>query len=90
MASEGLAKEQVVKQPAEGRAQRRKSSKKQQQQQVRFIPIWLRIIILLVSIFVSVVIGAVIGYSIIGDGDIADVFKMDTWTHIIDLVRKGE
>ncbi|GGE85121.1 DNA-directed RNA polymerase subunit beta [Priestia taiwanensis] len=88
MASEGLVKEQVVNQSAEGREERHKVSKKDTQ--VRLIPIWLRIIILFISIVVSVVIGAVIGYSIIGDGNVSDVFKIDTWTHILDLVGKGE
>jgi hypothetical protein len=84
MASEGLAKEQVVNQPDEGRSKRRKSSKGKTE--ARVIPIWLRIILLFVAIIVSVVIGAAIGYSVIGNGDVSDVFKMDTWTHIMDLI----
>lgn len=52
------------------------------------IPIWLRLIIVIVLICVSLTAGAVIGYSVIGNGKAGDTFKKDTWTHIIDLVDK--
>ena len=55
---------------------------------VRMIPIWLRLIIVIVLICVSLTAGAVIGYSVIGNGNAGDTFKKDTWTHIIDLVDK--
>ncbi|WP_040207085.1 DNA-directed RNA polymerase subunit beta [Neobacillus jeddahensis] len=55
---------------------------------IRMIPIWLRFVILFVLIVVSVVVGAVVGYGVIGGGDVADVFKESTWSHIRDLVDK--
>ncbi|MBL4955119.1 DNA-directed RNA polymerase subunit beta [Neobacillus sp. OS1-32] len=55
---------------------------------IRLIPIWLRLILLIVFMFVSIVAGAVVGYSVLGGGKAADVFKESTWTHIIDLVNK--
>jgi cobalamin biosynthesis Mg chelatase CobN len=62
---------------------------KYQRIRIRLIPIWLRIILLAVLIVFSVVAGAAVGYGLIGGEEIADVFKESTWTHIIDLVEKG-
>lgn len=55
---------------------------------VRLIPIWLRLVILVVLIIVCVVSGAAVGYSMLGNGKLVDVFKQSTWTHIRDLVEK--
>lgn len=55
--------------------------------QIRLIPIWLRIFIVLVMLIVSAVIGAIIGYSIIGDGALSGVFKVETWKHILDMIQ---
>lgn len=56
---------------------------------VRLIPIWLRLIIVAGLIFLMLIIGALIGYSAIGGGHPIDVFKISTWTHIVDIVNKG-
>ena len=40
-------------------------------------------------IVLMVIIGALIGYSVIGGGHPIDVFKISTWTHIVDIVNKG-
>ena len=55
---------------------------------VRLIPIWLRIIIVLVLLAVCIIAGAAFGYSVLGDGQARDIFKTDTWKHMIDLVNK--
>jgi DNA-directed RNA polymerase subunit beta len=57
---------------------------------VRLIPIWLRIILLVVLVSISVMAGAIVGYGMLGGGKIAEVFQESTWTHIIDLVEKGK
>ena len=62
---------------------------KKQKIRIRLLPIWLRLIIVAVLIVVMVIIGALIGYSVIGGGNPIDVFKVSTWTHIVDLVNKG-
>jgi hypothetical protein len=54
----------------------------------RLIPIWLRLLIVAVLIVVSTVSGAIVGYSILGDGKPLDALKPSTWQHIIDLVEK--
>ena len=53
--------------------------------QIRLIPIWLRLILVIVLLVVVAIIGLQFGYSYIGDGDSKDVFKKDTWTHILDI-----
>ncbi|MFZ7946779.1 DNA-directed RNA polymerase subunit beta [Neobacillus sp. 19] len=55
---------------------------------IRLIPIWLRLLLLVVLIFASVTSGAAVGYGMLGGGKMADVFKQSTWTHILDLVGK--
>ncbi|SDO07370.1 DNA-directed RNA polymerase subunit beta [Alkalicoccus daliensis] len=53
----------------------------------RWVPIWLRIIIVLALIALAAAVGAMIGYAIIGDGgDMMDVFNRDTWNHIYDII----
>ncbi|MDQ0200826.1 DNA-directed RNA polymerase subunit beta [Neobacillus ginsengisoli] len=61
---------------------------KKERPRVRLIPIWLRIVILVVLIFGCALSGAVVGYGMLGNGRVADVFKASTWTHIRDLVKK--
>lgn len=55
---------------------------------IRLIPIWLRIVLVLLAIVLALVIGAIIGYSVMGSGSPSEVFQKETWTHILDLVRK--
>ncbi|MDE5053812.1 DNA-directed RNA polymerase subunit beta [Niallia taxi] len=79
-------REQLREEHEENNQQEKPSSKRLGR--VRMIPIWLRLIIVIALIFVSLTAGAVIGYSVIGNGKAGDTFKKDTWTHIIDLVDK--
>jgi hypothetical protein len=55
---------------------------------IRLIPIWLRILLLVIFTGIFMVAGAAIGYGVLGNGDAGDVLKGSTWTHIIDLVEK--
>ncbi|NYE05945.1 hypothetical protein F4694_002720 [Bacillus niacini] len=55
---------------------------------IRLIPIWLRILLLVIFTGVFMVAGAAFGYGVLGNGDAGDVLKGSTWTHIIDLVEK--
>ncbi|AOV08816.1 DNA-directed RNA polymerase subunit beta [Sporosarcina ureilytica] len=55
--------------------------------QIRLIPIWLRIILVLLLLVVVASIGLYMGYSVIGDGAPGDVFKKATWTHITDIIK---
>lgn len=55
---------------------------------IRIIPIWLRIVLLVIFTGVFMVAGAAVGYGVLGNGKAGDVLKGSTWTHIIDLVEK--
>ena len=58
--------------------------------QIRMIPIWLRLILIILLIAIVAVIGLRVGYSYIGDGNPEDVLKKETWTHIIDIIKGKE
>lgn len=68
-------------------AAKRKQSKSRK---IRLIPIWLRFLIIFMLLILSLVIGAMIGYGVIGDGALFDVFKKSTWQHMIDFVSLEE
>jgi hypothetical protein len=65
-----------------------KHAEKEKKVRIRLIPIWLRVIIVIALIFISMMVGAAIGYGVLGDGKVIDIFKPSTWTHMIDLVEK--
>lgn len=58
--------------------------------QIRLIPIWLRIVIILMLVVIAAVVGAMVGYSVIGEGKAMDVFKPSTWQHIFDIMNGKE
>lgn len=57
---------------------------------IRLLPIWLRIILVLVLLMITIIIGTLIGYSVIGDGTPSDLFRVETWTHITDIIQGVE
>ncbi|CAM3134401.1 DNA-directed RNA polymerase subunit beta [Filibacter tadaridae] len=64
--------------------------KKQSWVQIRLLPIWLRVVLVLLLLAATVTLGLTIGYGTIGDGNSADVLKKETWTHIIDIISGKE
>lgn len=56
---------------------------------VRLVPIWLRLVIVIVLIGLAALAGAMIGYSVIGGGSAWEVLHKSTWTHILDIVNEG-
>ena len=55
--------------------------------QIRLIPIWLRILLVLALLAVMAALGAMVGYGVLGDGSAGDALKWETWQHIIDIMR---
>lgn len=55
---------------------------------IRIIPIWLRLLLVLMLGAAALLGGTMIGYGVIGDGQPTDVMEWSTWQHIIDLVKK--
>ncbi|WP_281974489.1 DNA-directed RNA polymerase subunit beta [Halobacillus litoralis] len=56
----------------------------------RVLPIWLRIILVLLFSAVALVLGLMVGYGVIGEGNPTDALEMDTWKHIWNFVTKTE
>lgn len=42
--------------------------------------------IIVLSVVVCFIIGTVIGYAIVGDGNALDVFRLETWVHLYNLI----
>jgi len=58
--------------------------------QMRLIPIYVRVVLVILLLAVVTIIGLRIGYGVIGDGNPADVLKKETWTHIVDIISGKE
>ncbi len=71
-------------QPEEGKRKKRKKKPR-----IRLIPIWLRLIIIPILMAVFALLGAMLGYGVIGEGDPKDALKVETWTHIYDIIFEG-
>ncbi|XXM72871.1 DNA-directed RNA polymerase subunit beta [Lysinibacillus sphaericus] len=72
---------------AEKKVKHKEEPKPKRWVRVRMLPIWLRIVLVIVLLAASLALGAMVGYGVIGDGNPADVFKKETWQHIIDIVK---
>ncbi len=55
--------------------------------QLRIIPIWLRVILVVILWIVMAGVGLTIGYSFIGDGQADDALKWGTWQHLLDIMN---
>lgn len=58
--------------------------------QIRMIPIWLRIVLIILLLAGVAVIGLRIGYGYVGDENPNDVLKKETWLHIVDIIKGKE
>ncbi|KAB8126755.1 DNA-directed RNA polymerase subunit beta [Gracilibacillus oryzae] len=72
------------------RRDRRRERSQSKQYVGRLIPVWLKLLIIIVLSLFALFIGLIIGFSIIGDGQPLDVLRFETWEHIIDFVRIEE
>ncbi|HLR41456.1 MAG TPA: DNA-directed RNA polymerase subunit beta [Virgibacillus sp.] len=57
---------------------------------VRKFPILLRILVILILLVLALVLGLIVGYGVLGDGEPLDALDIETWQHIIDIVKKDE
>ncbi|CAN7172089.1 DNA-directed RNA polymerase subunit beta [Rossellomorea sp. LjRoot5] len=90
MSEKELLQEKVTRESVktEKKAKQKDETKPSRWVRVRMLPIWLRILLFILLLAGSLVLGAVIGFAGIGNGNAADVFKAETWQHIIDIVMK--
>lgn len=75
---------------AQKAAQQAETEPRKKKGRIRILPIWLRLYIVLTLIGASLFLGMMIGYGTIGGGDPTDVFKLETWYHIVDLMTGVE
>ncbi|MFC0525267.1 DNA-directed RNA polymerase subunit beta [Pontibacillus salicampi] len=68
--------------------QDKQEDKQQKKVRRRLLPIWLRLIIVILLCTLALLGGIMIGYGVIGDGNPLDALKLETWQHIIDIVTK--
>jgi hypothetical protein len=66
----------------------REDRKKVKKPRIRLVPIWLRLFIILILLAGCLAAGAAVGYGIIGEGEVTDIFNKETWQHIIDIVKQ--
>lgn len=57
----------------------------QNKPKLRKLPICARIVGFFVLLLLTAIIGAMIGYSVFGEGKAFDVFKPEVWQHIFDI-----
>ncbi|MFC7685805.1 DNA-directed RNA polymerase subunit beta [Ureibacillus sp. GCM10028918] len=57
---------------------------------LRLIPIWLRIILVLALLIIAGAAGLMIGFGVIGNGEPLDALKQDTWQHMLDIINGKE
>lgn len=55
---------------------------------VRLIPVWVKVLIVILLTAASLLAGTVVGYGIIGNGKPSDALQKETWTHILDIINK--
>ncbi len=55
--------------------------------QIRLLPIWLRVLLVLLLIAGAVAGGLTVGYAILGGGDASDALKWETYQHILDIMN---
>lgn len=51
-----------------------------------FSLILLRLFVVFVLLVLAAIVGAMIGFGVIGDGDMLDVLKPSTWGHVFDIM----
>ncbi|ANB57849.1 DNA-directed RNA polymerase subunit beta family protein [Anoxybacillus sp. B7M1] len=70
------------------RQEEKQPKRRWRRSRTRLFPIWLRLLLVLVLVVISTAAGAMIGYSVLGDGKPLDVLKPATWQHIVEIVTK--
>lgn len=69
---------------------RQEEKKRKHKPRRRVFPIWARMILIVFLCGVALVGGLMFGFGILGDGTPTDALKIETWQHIIDIVKKQE
>lgn len=72
----------------EARKRRKEERKQNPKGPIRFIPVWLRLLIVIALCVAGLIIGLMLGYGFIGEGENPqDVLKLEFWQEIIDYIQ---
>ncbi|WP_088104365.1 DNA-directed RNA polymerase subunit beta [Halalkalibacter urbisdiaboli] len=95
-----MSEQEVQKRTEQNKAQDAEKAEAKQDEQrfgrrrprlrIRLIPIWLRLLIVVVLVGGSLLLGLMVGYGVLGDGVPADALKPETWYHILDIMKPTE
>lgn len=55
---------------------------------IRLLRLFIRLFGIPILFAIALIAGAVVGYSVVGDGQASDVFKKSTWQHIVNFVKE--
>lgn len=65
-----------------------KKEKKLTKGRIRYIPVWLRVILIAIICGVAFIVGLTVGYGVVGDGsEPKDVLNRELWDHILKYIR---
>ncbi|RHW39988.1 DNA-directed RNA polymerase subunit beta [Lysinibacillus yapensis] len=56
----------------------------------RLIPIWMRILLVVLLFVIAGAAGLMIGYGVIGSGQPLNALKWETWQHMLDIINGKE
>ena len=82
----GTGRQQRRAELTEKRKQEKETTKPTKWVQIRLIPIWLRIIIVIILLGIAAAVGLIVGYGVIGEGSTSDALKWETYQHIFDIL----
>lgn len=80
--------QQQNKQNNERKPSKQQKKKRKRHPRRRAFPILLRIIVIAILCAGALLLGAMVGYGILGEGEAKDIFQVETWQHILDIVTK--
>lgn len=85
-----MTNEQVTTKEQSEKPKRTKEGNPSKRVKLRLLPIWLRLILVVLLVVIAAAVGLMIGYSVIGNGSAVDVLKWETWQQILDIMNGVE
>ncbi|GAJ97340.1 MULTISPECIES: DNA-directed RNA polymerase subunit beta [Geomicrobium] len=88
----GHAKDEVNENETKAMRKQRRKEKRQEKRalkrsrKVRLVPIWLRLVLIVVLFAAMIVLGLLFGYRVIGGGEGYDILQWETWTDLYDYI----
>ncbi|NIK11832.1 DNA-directed RNA polymerase subunit beta [Alkalibacillus almallahensis] len=66
----------------------KKKNKKKRKGRIRYLPVWVRFLLVIILAIVAAILGLVVGYGVVGEGeDPSSVLDPDLWQNMYDYIR---